>query len=87
MFIDELLACFHLFGIHWVGLSHLRHKGFPKVDGMVKRSSWREFPIFWFVEDFRVLSILWGKFLFDFICCLGQGGGESELSDVGMIFS
>ena len=27
MFVDELLACFHLFWVHQVAFSHLWHKG------------------------------------------------------------
>ena len=53
---------------------------------MVKGSSRREFPSPWLVKDFRIFSILWGKFLFHSFGGLGQGRGESELSNVGVVF-
>ena len=67
MFINELFAHLHLFGIHRIGLGHLQYEGLFEINGMVKRSSQRKFPILWFVEDIGVLSVLWGKFLFNMI--------------------
>ena len=53
---------------------------------MVEGSSRREFPSFRLIKDFCILSVLWGKFLFHSFGSLGQGCGESELSNVGVIF-
>ena len=53
---------------------------------MVKGSPRREFSSSRFVEDFGILGILWGKFLFHSFGSLGQGSRERELSDVGVVF-
>ena len=52
---------------------------------MVERSPGRKFPSLGLVKDLGILGILWGKFLFHFFGGLGQGRGESELSNVGVI--
>ena len=54
---------------------------------MVKGPSWGKLPSLWLVKDFGILGILWGKFLFHSFSGLGQGSRESELSNVGVIFS
>ena len=54
---------------------------------MVKWSSGRKFPILGFIKDLSILGILRREFLFDFLHCLGQGSGEHEFLDVGMILS
>ena len=87
MFIDELLACLHLLGVHWVGLGYLWNKGFFEINDMVKGSSRGKLPILWFIENLGVFGVLWGKFLFHLLRCLGEGGGKGELPDMGMVFS
>ena len=87
VFVDELFACLHFFEIHWIGLGYLRNKGFFEIYGMVKRLLRRELSVFWFVKDLGVLGVLWRKFLFHFLCSLGEGSGKSELSEVGVVFS
>ena len=86
MFINELLAHFHLLGVHWVGLGYFWDEGLSEVYGVVERSSGGEYSIFWFVEDLGIFGVLWGKFLFYFLHCLGKGGGKHKLPDMGMIF-
>ena len=54
---------------------------------MVKGLSKREFSSFWFIKDFGIFGILWGKFLFHSFGSLGQGHRECELSDVRMVLS
>ena len=54
---------------------------------MVEGSSRGKFPSLWFVKDFGIFGILWGKFLFYFLGGLGQCCRESELSDVGVVFA
>ena len=85
MFINEFLACLHFFGIHGVGFSYLQDKGFLEIDGMVKGLSRGEFPVLRLTKDFGVLRVLWRKFLFHFLHSLGQGSGEGEFSDVGVV--
>ena len=86
MFINERLACFRLFRIHGIGLGYFQDESFLQFYSMIKGSSRGEFPSLWFVEDFGILGILWGKFLFHSFSGLGQGCRESELSDMGVVF-
>ena len=86
MLIDKLFTCFHLLRVHWVGLSYLWNEGSLEIYGMVERLSRGELPIFWFIKDLGVLSVLWGKLLFCLLGSLSEGGGEHKLLDVEVIF-
>ena len=87
MFINELLTCLRFLRIHGVDLGYFWYEGLLEVNGMVKWALWGEPSILWFIEDFSVLSVLWGEFLLNFLHCLGKSGGEGEFPDVGMVFS
>ena len=79
MFVDELLACLHFLRVHRIGFSHLQDEGFFEINGVVKGLSRGELSILGFIENLGIFSILWRKFLFYFLCCLGQGSGEGQL--------
>ena len=85
MFINECLTCFRLFRIHGVGFGYLRDEGFLQLYPVVKGPLRGKLPSLWFIKDFGILGILWGKFLFYSFSGLGQGSRESELSNVGVI--
>ena len=53
---------------------------------MVKGSSERKFPIFWFIKHLSVLGVLQREFLFNLLSCLSKSSGECELLDVGVVF-
>ena len=87
VFINELLACFHLFRVHRVSLGYLWNKSFFQLDSMVKQLLRRKFSISWFIEDFGIFGILWREFLFYLLSSLCQHYGKGEFSDVRVGFS
>ena len=52
---------------------------------MVKWPLRKRFPVLGLIEDLGIFGILWGEFLFHFLCRLSQGCRERELSDMGMV--
>ena len=86
MLVDKHSACFHLFRVHGIGFGYFRDEGFLQLYSMVKGPSRGKFPSLWLIKDFGVFGILWGKFLFHSFGGLGQGGRESELLNMGVIF-
>ena len=82
MFINELLACFHLLWVHRVDLGYFWYESFLEVNGVVEGISWGEFSVLGLVKDFGVFGVLWGKFLLHLLHCLSQCGRKHKLSDV-----
>ena len=71
VFIDELLAHLHFFGIHQIGFGHFWGEGFFEINSMVKGSSRGKLPILWLIKNLGALSILWREFLLHSLSCLG----------------
>ena len=70
MFINECLACFHLFQVYGIGLGYLWDKGLFQVYPMVKWLPRREFSFSQFIKDFGIFDVLWRKLLFYSFCGL-----------------
>ena len=77
-YCNKSLTCFHFLQVHRIGLGYLRDKSFLQFYPVVEGSSVGEFSSFWFIENFGILGILWGKLLFYFLGGLGQGRRECE---------